>query len=324
MMKDVEVFVPAYNEAGHIRATLTSIHAQQPNDKFHFNVLVIPNGCTDDTAQRARNTIEALPPHPSVSFDVKELVEPSKPKALNFALGQCATKLVMYVDADVTFSGQCFEQVADQFADSTVQASGAVPRFKIPPELKGTYLGQIHRVRQLYDEAAGPWTVPIGRMMAFRRDAIESFVENIAAEDAWLINTIAWNYGWNSIRVPQEASVYSTAQGNWLDYIKQESRFHRGDAHLVENFPELAAMFAEGLRLYRQRLLSRAAIEAAIAPTMQREGIPMSYIDDLAVVMKIYRDNAEIMAKELITSTGTWDPIESTKRPIGERRLLLE
>ncbi|HSX43597.1 MAG TPA: glycosyltransferase family 2 protein [Candidatus Saccharimonadales bacterium] len=321
MVKEIDVFAPAYNEAAHIGTTIGSIHDQDPNDKYHFNVLVLPNGCTDDTASVASEAIANLPSHPSISFDVIKRPEASKTRAINFALGRCASDVAMYIDTDVTFSERCFEQVADEFADCTVQAAGPVPRNKIPPEIVGTYLGQILRVRQLYSDAAGPWPKPTGRLIAFRTAAIDALFEDTAADDTWLINTIAQNHGWESIRVAQDASVYATAQRNWLDYIQQKSRYARGNEHLYEVFPELKRVLEEGRSFVNRHMRSRAEIEEVIAPIMEKERLPMRLIDELAVIGKICLDNAELMPHELVSARGKWKPVASTKVPTTQEEV---
>ena len=53
----LSVIIPACNEAGYIEACLHSLLASEP---AQFEVLVVANGCTDDTADRARRLIPAF------------------------------------------------------------------------------------------------------------------------------------------------------------------------------------------------------------------------------------------------------------------------
>lgn len=85
------VLVPAYNEAGSIRATLESLMVQsRPADL----IVVIPNGCTDTTAEEARKyTVTVL--------DLPRL-EHRKSEALNRAWAHYAydADVVVCLDAD--------------------------------------------------------------------------------------------------------------------------------------------------------------------------------------------------------------------------------
>lgn len=87
----VVVLVPAYNEAGSIGATLDGLMLQtRPADR----IVVIPNGCTDDTAREARK-------YPVTVMELPRL-EHRKSEALNRAWAQYAygADVVICLDAD--------------------------------------------------------------------------------------------------------------------------------------------------------------------------------------------------------------------------------
>lgn len=107
--------IPAYNEASSIAATLTAVLAQtRPADM----VVVIPNGCTDNTADIARQ-------YPVTVLELPRL-EHRKSEALNTAweLHARAADIVVCIDADTVLP-------AHAFADWETELTGT-------PELGGS------------------------------------------------------------------------------------------------------------------------------------------------------------------------------------------
>lgn len=89
------VLVPAHNEAESVAAGLTClVRRAEPHD---FRVVVVCNGCTDATADRAR-AVAATSPTP---VDVLEIDVASKPAALRAAEAVASGFPRVYLDADV-------------------------------------------------------------------------------------------------------------------------------------------------------------------------------------------------------------------------------
>ncbi len=91
------IVIPAHNEEGVLGRLLTLLAPQdaQTRDGVEFDVVVVANGCTDNTADVARRMAGPL------GVRVLELGEGSKQRALN--LGDTATDAFprLYLDADV-------------------------------------------------------------------------------------------------------------------------------------------------------------------------------------------------------------------------------
>ena len=112
------VIVPAYNEASVIKRTIAAL-SQAAVDGY-IELIVVCNGCTDDTAAIARSV-------PGVR--VVELEQGSKPGALN--AGDAAATLWprLYLDADVEISADAVLAVLDRLALGDVLAARPAARY---------------------------------------------------------------------------------------------------------------------------------------------------------------------------------------------------
>lgn len=111
------VLIPAYNEAGSIGATIESVLAQtRPADR----IVVIPNGCTDDTADIARQ-------YPVTVMELPRLAH-RKSEALNRAWHAYAqhADLVVGIDADTLLAPTALAEWEEEMAaDMTLAGSSA-------------------------------------------------------------------------------------------------------------------------------------------------------------------------------------------------------
>lgn len=100
------VIIPAHNEAVLITRLLSAL--MDDPSAGELEIVVVANGCTDDTAARARE----ISPH----IRVVEIAEASKIAALN--AGDAAAHVFprLYVDADVTVSGDTVRALAAYLA----------------------------------------------------------------------------------------------------------------------------------------------------------------------------------------------------------------
>ena len=112
----VSIGVLAYNEAAGIAHTLTSLLAQSV---FHtaveiskvseWEIIVVPNGCTDTTEVVAANALSALVPSLTASkpaYSVRVLEQGGKSNAWNKYIHEMSRKdadVIVMVDADIEF-----------------------------------------------------------------------------------------------------------------------------------------------------------------------------------------------------------------------------
>ena len=106
------VVIPAHDEAAVIERCLASLSPGA--DEAPLTIVVACNGCTDDTAARARST--------GVPAQVIELAQPSKTAAINAAEDLGLPLPRIYLDADVELTARAASDVVDALADGTVAA----------------------------------------------------------------------------------------------------------------------------------------------------------------------------------------------------------
>jgi glycosyltransferase involved in cell wall biosynthesis len=115
----ISIGILAHNEAENIEATLVSLFQQtalrgppgsmRGAGEVEWEIVVVPNGCTDDTASRARATcareLEASGIK-NLTWRVEELEKPGKSNAWNryvHELSAPRSELIVMLDADIRF-----------------------------------------------------------------------------------------------------------------------------------------------------------------------------------------------------------------------------
>ena len=128
------VIVPAYNEAAVIKRTLAPLSRAAVED--YIDLVVVANGCSDDTADVARSV-------PGVR--VVELEQGSKPAALN--AGDAATTLWprIYLDADIELSADAVLAVLDRLAEDDVLV--ARPEYRVDTSGASALVRSYYRAR---------------------------------------------------------------------------------------------------------------------------------------------------------------------------------
>jgi len=112
----ISIGILAWNEADVIEATLTSLFAQTA---LHgpvgdvsgatWEIIVVPNGCSDDTADRASHALERLVTgtgRSDIAWAVRELSEAGKSNAWNRFVHDFSSpqaELIVMLDADIEF-----------------------------------------------------------------------------------------------------------------------------------------------------------------------------------------------------------------------------
>lgn len=120
----VSVLIPASNEALYIGHCLEALMASDPAPALPVEVIVVANGCQDDTAAVARG-FEALAGERGWQLSVLDLSEGGKIGALNAGDAAASGTIRIYLDADVLVSPSLLAEVTDALmADAPCFATG--------------------------------------------------------------------------------------------------------------------------------------------------------------------------------------------------------
>ncbi|MGB4779620.1 glycosyltransferase [Microbacterium sp.] len=134
----LSVVIPAHNEAAVIDRLLATVTADPRADQFE--IVVVANGCSDDTAARARA-------HDGVQ--VVEIAAASKIAALNAADAAASAFPRAYVDADVMIDADALFALADVLSTDGVEI--ASPRLVVDTSAASWAVRQHYRIWELSD-----------------------------------------------------------------------------------------------------------------------------------------------------------------------------
>jgi glycosyltransferase involved in cell wall biosynthesis len=120
----ISIGIVAYNESALISKMLHSLFQQslfnEPDSNTAIEIVVVPNGCTDDTAIVAKNTLQELVRpslHTNVQWRVREIEQPGKSNAWNVYVHQLSNPIADYLflmDSDIELlDTQTFRSMLD-------------------------------------------------------------------------------------------------------------------------------------------------------------------------------------------------------------------
>lgn len=220
----VSVIVPAYNEALNIAATVRSIAAN--NHLAHVEVIVVDDGSTDGTADRAEEL--GLP-----GVTVIRQANQGKPAALNTGIRRARHDVLVLLDGDTIFEPDTIGQLVQPFADNGVGAvsgnakvgnrQGVLGRWQHLEYCAGSNLDRqiLHALRCIP-------TVP-GAVGAFRKAAITDVggvSDATLAEDTDLTMAVT-RAGWRVAYRPQ-AKAWTEAPVTVPSLFRQRYRWSYG------------------------------------------------------------------------------------------------
>ena len=122
----VSVLIPAHNEADWLPACLDALCATDLM-AGPVEVIVVANGCTDDTAELARRKAPAFEAR-GWALRVLELAQGSKLGALNAGEAAARGAVLVYLDADVLVSPPLLAQLAEALAEDAPRYASGMPQ----------------------------------------------------------------------------------------------------------------------------------------------------------------------------------------------------
>ncbi|MEU3464230.1 glycosyltransferase [Streptomyces sp. NPDC006733] len=211
------IVIPAHNEGRVIGRLLDALLAESCADEF--DIVVVCNGCTDDTAQVAARR--------GTDVRVVEIAEPSKHRALRVGDEHARGFPRLYVDADVVITTSDVRALVQSLDDSSTILATA-------PERDLPLAGCAWRVRAYYRV----WQrLPAVRQGLFGRGVIavsEAGHARIAALPPLMADDLAASLAF----APDERLVVHTARvvvhppRTWSDLIKRRIRAATSSAQL--------------------------------------------------------------------------------------------
>lgn len=139
----LSVVMAAHDEADVIGPTLRTILDGDPEGEIE--IVVVPNGCTDETARIAAEVSDRV--------RVEEIATPSKIAALNAGDAVASTFPRAYVDADVSITAETLRALA-RALDGSGPAHVAAPRLVVDTRGATWFARQYYRIWELSEYRA--------------------------------------------------------------------------------------------------------------------------------------------------------------------------
>jgi glycosyltransferase involved in cell wall biosynthesis len=229
------VLIPTYNRSGMLADVLDGLEAQTL-DRGRFEVIVLDDGSTDDTAQ-------VVAGRDGGGLDLRYVRQENAGlnTARNHAAAAATAPLLVYLDDDVLLPPDYVEQMLAAFAayaDAAAVAGRILLRFEadVPPWLTGSlrlYLSEFDRGDNVEVLTAPEY--PRGASFGIRRSALDrlgGFVPNLDRRGTSLVSSgeqelflrlhaaggqiVYWPRAWVDHRVPPERVT--------LDYFRRRAR----------------------------------------------------------------------------------------------------
>lgn len=223
----VTVVIAAHNERALIGARLQNIYAvDYPKDRL--DVVLGLDGCTDDTAARAREA--AGPGVRVVEFDQRR----GKPTVLNAVVPSVRGEIVVFADARQRFGRNALKALVAPFADPEVGAvSGELILTRGDGRPLGRGLGLYWRLEKLIrrsESEIGSVVGATGAIYAIRRELFEALPPDTILDDVLVPMRIA-RRGYRVVFEPR-ARAYDKAPGSLTREFARKVRTISGNFQL--------------------------------------------------------------------------------------------
>jgi|HubBroStandDraft_1064217.scaffolds.fasta_scaffold38949_2 poly-beta-1,6-N-acetyl-D-glucosamine synthase len=262
---NVSIVVPAHNEASNIRRVLTALLEQKTSFAHIVEIVVVASGCTDDTADLARDIGRG---RPGMHVHVQERRE-GKVAAINMYLRRRdpRAEVVVLCSADLDVEPDVVEKMACFLRDNA--RVGMVGGRPMPNNDGSNLVGRmVHLLWELHHHVS--LEVPkMGEIVAFRALLVEH-VSELSVVDEASIEDIVRSKGYSLGYVP-DAIVTNHGPETLTEYFEQRRRIARGHYWLEFAFGYEVATLERGLLAKatvrvarRQDRMGRVALAAAI------------------------------------------------------------
>ncbi len=210
------IIIPAYNESGKISKILSLV-----TEGGDFEVIVVCNGCADDTYEIACS-------FPDENVRVYNLKEGSKVKALTFGDTKASFFPRVYLDADIDVTAQSLVELCDFMENTGLLASGAILNYKF--EKAPFFVRKYYEVWTQLPYIKSEHTIGSGiyALSAEGRQRFDAF-PNVISDDGFVDNL----FGDHEKRKAKSVSIGVDVPGNLWSLIKIKARATAGNRQLA-------------------------------------------------------------------------------------------
>lgn len=171
---DISVVLATYNRAASLQVTLESFAAQEFPSTLSWELLVVDNNSSDDTAGTIRRFTQRLGPRVRYIFEGQQ----GRSAALNAGIAQAAGDVIAFTDDDVILDRNWLSQMHRAFDDPSVSAVGGriLPLWRGPQPKWLEMDGQQAVVNfDLGDQSKEIQIAPMGANSAFRKEMFPKY-----------------------------------------------------------------------------------------------------------------------------------------------------
>lgn len=227
---ETTVLMAAYNEEDSMEDTIISLSQQSLIQSGKVNVWVINDGSTDKTKEIINNYANF--PWLKAIHLPKNM---GKANALNYALKDVTTKLIITIDADSVLYKDSIRRLIERYLSdpkNTVAVAGAVlvrnSRFNLVTKMQEwDYfhgIASVKRIQSLY----GGTLVAQGAFSLYETEEVKNAGgwPNCVGED--IVLTWALLKTGKRIGFAEDACLFTNAPTTWKQFIRQRQRWSRG------------------------------------------------------------------------------------------------
>lgn len=220
----ISIIIPAHNEAAVLARGIESLKRDTAADLYQ--VIVVANGCSDDTAEVARRAWNGV--------DVVETDIPSKSNALNLGDATATGFPRFYMDADITLSPDAISIISSRMAEAGALAAAPAMemRFSDSSWLVRAYYRVWQRLPYVEEGLIGVGVYALSEDGRRRFDRFPSII----ADDGYVRRL----FRPHERLCVEECKSIVTAPRSLSGLIKIKTRSRLGGYELSEKFPELS------------------------------------------------------------------------------------
>jgi biofilm PGA synthesis N-glycosyltransferase PgaC len=295
---NVSVVVPAYNEAKNIRQLLTSLLAQETRVARIVEIVVVASGCTDDTADLAREVGRG---RPGMHVHVQER-RAGKVAAINayLKLRNPRADVTVICSADLVIAPDVVERMVLFLRDHP--EVGMVGGRPVPDNDDSKLVGRMVKILWEMHHRVSLEVPKMGEVVAFRSNLVE-YVSELSVVDEASIEDIVRAKGYTLGYVP-DALVTNHGPETLPEYFEQRRRIARGHYWLE---------FAFG---YDVATLDRAMLAKATIDTARAEDRFGKVALAAAVAVEVGARALGFWDARVVGGKHrTWRALQSTKAP---------